>query len=226
MLAELARHSFHAASTTLSAQQSVPWYAKESLFGARGLTILVTTLCLWMADRMVLVPLKLKGRYFILHAAGNAIAVVLTWNGMVRTLLDPVHAAEGDVQIFGYCVVVAIHLYHVLAFRPLPQVEWVHHVLMIGVVGPVVFYYARGAIIDYCSFFLSGLPGGIDYVMLALVKNGRISKEVEKRVNSGINTWMRTPFGVVGAYILFQVALYKSLDFGEVVRANRGGSRV
>ena len=160
MLAELARHSFHAASTTLSAQQSVPWYAKESLFGARGLTILVTTLCLWMADRMVLVPLKLKGRYFILHAAGNAIAVVLTWNGMVRTLLDPVHAAEGDVQIFGYCVVVAIHLYHVLAFRPLPQVEWVHHVLMIGVVGPVVFYYARGAIIDYCSFFLSGLPGG------------------------------------------------------------------
>ena len=172
MLAELARHSFHAASTTLSAQQSVPWYAKESLFGARGLTILVTTLCLWMVDRMVLVPLKLKGRYFILHAAGNAIAVVLTWNGMVRTLLDPVHAAEGDVQIFGYCVVVAIHLYHVLAFRPLPQVEWVHHVLMIGGVGPVVFYYARGAIIDYCSFFLSGLPGGIDYVMLALVKNG------------------------------------------------------
>ena len=237
MLAELARHSFHAASTTLSAQQSVPWYAKESLFGARGLTILVTTLCLWMVDRMVLVPRKLKGRYFILHAAGNAIAVVLTWNGMVRTLLDPVHAAEGDVQIFGYCVVVAIHLYHVLAFRPLPQVEWVHdvlmislylhispyislpqvewvhHVLMIGVVGPVVFYYARGAIIDYCSFFLSGLPGGIDYVMLALVKNGRISKEVEKRVNSGINTWMRTPFGVVGAYILFQVARG---DIGEI----------
>ena len=140
MLAELARHSFHAASTTLSAQQSVPWYAKESLFGARGLTILVTTLCLWMADRMVLVPLKLKGRYFILHAAGNAIAVVLTWNGMVRTLLDPVHAAEGDVQIFGYCVVVAIHLYHVLAFRPLPQVEWVHHVLMISLYLPISPY--------------------------------------------------------------------------------------
>jgi hypothetical protein len=28
---------------------------------------------------------------------------------------------------------------------------------------------------------------------------------------------MRTPFGVVGAYILFQVALYKSLDFGAIV---------
>ena len=28
---------------------------------------------------------------------------------------------------------------------------------------------------------------------------------------------MRTPFGVVGAYILFQVALYKSLGFGEIV---------
>ena len=132
-------------------------------------------------DRLVLVPLKLKGRYFILHAAGNAIAVILTFNGMTRTLLDPVHAAEGDVQIFGYCVVVAIHLYHVLAFRPLPQVEWVHHVLMIGIVGPVVFYYARGAIIDYCSFFLSGLPGGIDYVMLALVKNGTTTTGCSQR---------------------------------------------
>ena len=150
MLAELARHSFHAASTTLSAQQSVPWYAKESLFGARGLTILVTTLCLWMVDRMVLVPLKLKGRYFILHAAGNAIAVVLTWNGMVRTLLDPVHAAEGDVQIFGYCVVVAIHLYHVLAFRPLPQVEWVHDVLMISMYLHISSYIALYLPISPC----------------------------------------------------------------------------
>ena len=49
------------------------------------------------------------------------------------------------------------------------------------------------------------------------LRPGLITKEAEKRVNSGINTWMRTPFGVVGAYILFQVALYKSLDFGEIV---------
>ena len=49
------------------------------------------------------------------------------------------------------------------------------------------------------------------------LRPGLITKEAEKRVNSGINTWMRTPFGVVGAYILFQVALYKSLGFGEIV---------
>lgn len=193
-----------------------PWWARESLYGARGLTIIFTTLTLWLADRFVLMPLALKGRYFILHAAGNAIAVALTFQGMMKTLLDPVHAADGDVQIFGFCVVVGIHIYHILAFQPLPQIEWVHHILMIGVVGPVVFYYARGAIIDYCSFFLSGLPGGIDYVMLALVKNGVCEKNLEKRINSAINTWMRTPFGVIGAYILFQVALYNQLTVGEI----------
>ena len=197
----------------------VPWWARESLFGCRGLTVIFTTVCLWLVDRGVLMPLELQGRYFILHAAGNTIAVVLTFEGMVRTLMDPVHAADGDTSIFGYCVVVGIHLYHILAFRPLPQIEWIHHILMIGVVGPVTFYYARGAIIDYCSFFLSGLPGGIDYCMLALVKNGVVEKQTEKRVNSAINTWMRTPFGVIGAYILFQVALYKheTLTTGEVV---------
>jgi len=197
----------------------IPWWARESLNGCRGLTILLTTVCLWLIDRLVLVPLHLQGRYFILHAAGNGIAVLLTFQGMARTLLDPVGAADGETSIFGYCVVCGIHLYHILAFRPLPQIEWVHHTLMIGVVGPVVFYYARGAIIDYCSFFLSGLPGGVDYCMLALVKNGVIAKETEKRVNSAINTWMRVPFGVIGVYILFQVALYRhqTLSFGEIV---------
>ena len=48
-LPSMLAHSFHAASTTLSAQQSVSWYAKESFFGVRGLTILVTTLWLWLA---------------------------------------------------------------------------------------------------------------------------------------------------------------------------------
>jgi len=196
---------------------ATPWYMQEKLIGARGLSVLLTVAVLWLADAFVLKPMHFKGRYFILHAIGNAVAVVLTCKGMMRTLLDPVHAADGDVQIFGYCVVTGIHIYHVMAFRPLPQIEWIHHILMIGVVGPVVFYYAQGAIIDYCSFFLSGLPGGIDYVMLALVKNGICEKETEKRVNSAINTWMRTPFGVIGAYILFQVCLYKTLSVGEIV---------
>ena len=68
-------------------------------------------------------------------------------------------------------------------------------------------YHLYLLISPYISLYLLISP----YISLYLpisphISPGLISKEAEKRVNSGINTWMRTPFGVVGAYILFQVA--------------------
>ena len=43
------------------------------------------------------------------------------------------------------------------------------------------------------SFFISGLPGGISYFMLAAVKSGVLSSFTEKRINCSINTWVRGP---------------------------------
>ncbi len=42
---------------------------------------------------------------------------------------------------------------------------------------------------DYCIFFISGLPGGIDYVMQAMYKNKLLDQNVEKRWNAAINTY-------------------------------------
>jgi hypothetical protein len=36
------------------------------------------------------------------------------------------------------------------------------------------------------AFFLSGLPGGLDYAMLAMVKHGYLSIEAEKRYNARV----------------------------------------
>jgi len=43
------------------------------------------------------------------------------------------------------------------------------------------------------AFFISGLPGGISYFLLAAVKAGRLSSYTEKRINCSINTWLRSP---------------------------------
>jgi hypothetical protein len=42
-------------------------------------------------------------------------------------------------------------------------------------------------------FFTTGLPGGIDYTLLALVKNGYMDRKIEKRVNTFLNVWIRSP---------------------------------
>ena len=92
---------------------------------------------------------------------------------------------------------------------------------MIGVVGPMVFHSGSGCILDYCCFFLSGLPGGISYLLLALRKNGKLDRLIEKRVNAALNTWIRTPFTVVGGYIVFALVYKKrnALSTPEVLGA-------
>ena len=43
------------------------------------------------------------------------------------------------------------------------------------------------------GFFVCGLPGGLDYCMLAAVKLGLMTSMTEKRWNARINVWMRSP---------------------------------
>ena len=54
---------------------------------------------------------------------------------------------------------------------------------------------------NFCLNFISGLPGAIDYAMLAAVKLGRMSRLREKRCNCAINVWLRLPGLVVNSAI-------------------------
>ena len=43
------------------------------------------------------------------------------------------------------------------------------------------------------NFFVCGLPGGLDYVLLSLMKFGAIEKITEKRYNMWLQTGIRWP---------------------------------
>mmetsp|Transcript_11811 Transcript_11811/g.34186 ORF Transcript_11811/g.34186 Transcript_11811/m.34186 type:complete len:100 (+) Transcript_11811:481-780(+) len=53
---------------------------------------------------------------------------------------------------------------------------------------------------------MCGLPGGLDYIMLALVKLGRLDPLVEKAWNSRINVWLRSPGMLLCTFCLYQGA--------------------
>jgi hypothetical protein len=70
--------------------------------------------------------------------------------------------------------------------------------------GPLLITAEVGPLMDYNHFFMCGLPGGIDYLMLFLVKHGWMKPMDEKRLNSAINVWFRAPWLIsvaVFAYI-------------------------
>jgi hypothetical protein len=60
-----------------------------------------------------------------------------------------------------------------------------------------------GELVNFLMFFLSGFPGGLDYIMLIFVKLGWMDSLKEKQINSQINTWIRGPGILIGAVLLY-----------------------
>jgi len=204
---------------TIALTCACKWFEREDLVWTvaenQYTWIVGMTMSLLFVMDVILTVFNLKARYYILHTVTNFVNVLLTAEGMIKTLFDPIGSGDGPPSLNGYAVIVALHIYHLMAF-PLNFHDYLHHGLMIGVVGPITFSYAQGCIVDYCSFFISGLPGGIDYLLLSLVRNGVLHKHTEKRANAAINTWIRIPFTIIGGFIIFQFALYKTLSDAEV----------
>ena len=88
-------------------------------------------------------------------------------------------------------------------FKDVPKDEWVHHLLFGGGIGSVAFTNPASRIGNALCFFICGLPGGIDYGMLAAVKEGLIHSDTEKTVNTKLNVWCRSPGLSMVAYAIY-----------------------
>jgi hypothetical protein len=56
------------------------------------------------------------------------------------------------------------------------------------------------------------LPGGLDYVMLTLVKQGMMAPDVEKKWNARVNVWIRSPGLLFSSFVLIMLTMYAPLD--------------
>ena len=64
---------------------------------------------------------------------------------------------------------------------------------MIFILAPLSVFLNIGSLINHALFFLTGLPGGIDYFLLFLNRNHLISKFFEKKINCFLNLYVRCP---------------------------------
>ena len=89
-----------------------------------------------------------------------------------------------------------------LAFK-LTKADYFHHILFVPTMGAVGQYYRLGAFRPFLAFFISGLPGGIDYFNLVRVKMGTLDLLAQKRYCASINIWMRGPSLVLASFIIY-----------------------
>jgi hypothetical protein len=149
-----------------------------------------------------------KARFFMLHALVNAIVTVKSTGDMVSSMVDPMKSMEGPTNMVPAYMILTLFIYHVTMFKNVPYDEWWHHILFGGGIGGVGLHFCPGPLQNALCFFISGFPGGVDYAMLALVKDKVMHPYTEKIVNGAMNAWVRGPGLTMVGFCMYLGAKY------------------
>jgi hypothetical protein len=97
------------------------------------------------------------------HCQSHVLAQRLPW------LLVPGNASREALSL-----VILIHSYHLLFFdiAKITFSDLVHHFASVFAVGGITCVFPFGGALGAVTLFKCGLPGGIDYALLGLVKHG------------------------------------------------------
>ena len=71
------------------------------------------------------------------------------------------------------------------------------------------------------AFAISGLPGGIVYLLLVLQKAGYVSNETVKRTHARVDVWLRAPLLMFCSYSIYLTFLYNP-DTHDMSLLHRG----
>eukprot|EP00013_Stygamoeba_regulata_P027400 CAMPEP_0177648268 /NCGR_PEP_ID=MMETSP0447-20121125/10740_1 /TAXON_ID=0 /ORGANISM="Stygamoeba regulata, Strain BSH-02190019" /LENGTH=295 /DNA_ID=CAMNT_0019150903 /DNA_START=25 /DNA_END=915 /DNA_ORIENTATION=+ len=136
-------------------------------------------------------------RWFLLHVVFNAYVVLHTCPYIATSLFFPYDVYLPEVPYtfvsqFSTTAIAAFHLYHALFF-PLTTEDIWHHLINTGVVVVVGVAFPFSYGLCLCNFIMCGLPGGIDYLLLVLVKSRMMPRMREKFLNLHLNMLVRYP---------------------------------
>jgi hypothetical protein len=152
--------------------------------------------------------LKLDSVYYGVHAIHNALITYTCISDVVFTLTCFNAVSTYPTNMLALQLCFALHFYHIAFYwRKFRVDDWLHHLLMVGVALPIGGTLKSGSLLGYSLFFTTGLPGGLDYFMLFLSRNGLATPETQKRLNGFLQVWVRSP-GCVSQAALTLVHIY------------------
>ena len=148
----------------------------------------------------------MSARWYFLHVFMNGLIVYFTWPDVMFCLMHPKSCYAVDQHLsntMGWMAGLSGHVYHMLMFDDLRYDDYMHHILMFPFAGLAGLMALRKPGFNFAIFALTGLPGGIDFVLLTLVKLGYIDRYTEKRLNVYIQIWFRAPLLIFNCGIFY-----------------------
>ena len=144
---------------------------------------------------------KKTTKYFLMHFIFNMYVSFNTFTDTLNIIKYPYQVE--NVENYISFLVVIFHIYHIICYRDKIEIdEMIHHIWSVFILMPITWLY-------YCNianaslFFMTGLPGGITYLLLVLKDNNKISSITEKYISKQLNMWLRIPGSVIVGYIIF-----------------------
>lgn len=203
---------------------SAAFHSETWDLAANGHIFLLTMIFLGVADIVLCAKIRVakKARWYFLHAIGNLLVMVVSTAAVYTSITRPLETVSDKALVrFDASTTVActLHLYHVLFFK-CSFSDWFHHLSFVGAgsIGQGLWGGYIGKLAAVYHFFVTGLPGMIDYFMLAGVEQGWVSKGQRIVVAVWQNTWLRAP-GLVYAFTLIFVKVDNRSIWGCICMA-------
>lgn len=143
---------------------------------------------------------KINGIYYLIHFINNMIITYLTYYDVILSYTDIINFDKHNTSLLPTVMTFSLHAYHTaIYYKKFRFDDWLHHILMCIVALPIAVLANGGILLNHSLFYLTGLPGGIDYFLLFLQRNNFINKITEKKINNYINLWLRCPGCIIHA---------------------------
>ena len=183
----------------------------DNLLYFKFTSMFYTVILGYLTDSLLKRYIKPDAVYFLLHVLLNTYIVLLTYNNFITFMLNPfVSFQEYDyISIKSSSVIIGFHIYHYIA-EILDFETKIHHIVTVFLTGIASILVPTGITVGAINFIMCGLPGGIDYILLVLLKYNIINKLTEKNINRWLNLLIRMPGMMLFTwYVVLNIYHYK-----------------
>lgn len=142
-----------------------------------------------------------EGKYYFTHAICNFLIVNTTAYEVYQLYMNPYSGLTQTLRI-PMLLTYSLHFYHIVLYHfKFRFDDWLHHILMIFVSLPLGNYFGSTRLLSHSLFYTTGLPGMIDYTCLCMVRNDKMERMTEKKINRFLNVWIRNPGCTIHAFL-------------------------
>ena len=135
-------------------------------------------------------------RWFFIHIINNIFIIYTTYHELSRCT-NHIYVCDTIPMMINtqhaLTMAKATHLYHLAFFKNISYETLLHHIVMCIICGPIVYLFNNTSISASLIFFLTGLPGFLDYINLYLVKLGYMTAKRQKLIYFFISLCIRCP---------------------------------